>query len=68
MLQPVNKLAYSMHNADSLKARLEQTTRELDMLKADAQAKKKALPTARSTAAEGTYRDDAFYKMMKSTW
>ena len=61
-------LAYSMHNADSLKARLEQTTRELDMLKADAQSKKKALPTARSTAAEGSYRDDDFYKMMKSTW
>ena len=61
-------LAYSDYTAKQLKAQLEQTQLELDMLKAEKQSEKSATPSSQSSAAGGSYRDDKFYQMLRSTW
>ena len=61
-------LAYSDYTAKQLKAQLEQTQLELDMLKAEKQSEKSATPSSQSSAASADYRDDKFYQMLRSTW
>ena len=61
-------LAYSDYTAKQLKAKLEQTQLELEMLKAEKQSEKSATPSSQSSAAGADYRDDKFYQMLRSTW
>lgn len=61
-------LAYSDHNASLLKAELEKTKLELELLKSEMETSKGATPSAGSIASTGEYQDDSFYQMMKSTW
>ena len=61
-------LAYSDYNARQLAEELGRTKAELEMLKAEKETAKGITPSAKSVASYGSSEDDAFRKMMRSTW
>ena len=61
-------LAYSDYSARQLAEELGRTKAELEMLKAEKETSKGTTPSAKSVASYGSSEDDAFRKMMRSTW
>jgi len=59
-------LAYSQYQTAQLVQQLEQTQKELSVLKSGKAAKEKSMPSAKSTAADSS--EKSVYSMMKSLW
>ncbi len=61
-------VAYSRYNEYMLKNELENTKRELEVLKSEQKAKKTSTPSAMNVGAKNNNESQEFYKMFRSTW